>query len=328
MKIFTRAAFALGLCILAVTSWVYYQLQSYPEIQAYESLLVPASSGGERSLRATFLGVSTILLNDGETAILTDGFFTRPNAAQLLLGKIAPDKALIANYLKRAGVGKLAAVIVQHSHYDHVMDSPEVALQTGAVMVGSESTANVGRGWGLPEDRIWVRPPGANMDFGKFHVTLIESGHIPPGFPGGEITEPLVAPARATAYKVGTSYAMLVEHEGTSILINASAGFTPGTLRTHHADIVFLGIGLLGKRDGAYMESYWREVVEAVGARHVIPIHWDNFARPLDEPLQPIPHLLDDFDATMRFLQEKGAAQGVEIRLPQAWRAMDLSSSD
>jgi L-ascorbate metabolism protein UlaG (beta-lactamase superfamily) len=328
MKIFTRVAFALGLCILAGAGWVYFQLQSYPDIQAYKSLLVPTSSGGEKSLRTIFLGVSTILLDDGETAILTDGFFTRPNAAQLLLGKIAPDQALIANYLKRAGVDKLAAVIVQHSHYDHVMDSPEVARLTGAIMVGSESTANVGRGWGLPKDRIKVMQPGEKMDFGKFHVTLIESGHVPPGFPGGEITEPLIPPARATAYKVGTSYATLVEHEGTSILINASAGFAPGALRNRHADIVFLGIGMLGKRDEAYMESYWSEVVEAVGARRVIPIHWDNFARPLDQPLQPIPHLLDDFDATMNFLKKKGGEQSVEIMLLQAWQVMDLSSSN
>jgi L-ascorbate metabolism protein UlaG (beta-lactamase superfamily) len=324
MKIFTRVAFVLGLCILVVTSWVYYQFQSYPDLQAYKSLLLPTTSGTEQPLRITFLGVSTLLLNDGETAILIDGFFTRPNAAQLLLGKIASNKALIAKYVKRMDIDKLAAVIVQHSHYDHVMDSPEVALQTGAIIVGSESTTNVGRGSGLPENRIWVRSPGAIMDFGKFRVTLIESGHVPPGFPGGEITEPIISPARATAYKIGTSYATLVEHEGTSILINASAGFAPGALRNRHADIVFLGIGSLGKRDRAYMESYWREVVEAVGARHVIPIHWDNFARPLDEPLQPIPHLLDDFDATMRFLQEKSAAQGVEIRLPQPWQVMNL----
>jgi len=29
-------------------------------------------------LRVMFLGVSTLLFDDGDTAILTDGFFTRP----------------------------------------------------------------------------------------------------------------------------------------------------------------------------------------------------------------------------------------------------------
>src|SRR5262249_15436032 len=155
--------------------------------------------------------------------------------------------------------------------------------------------------------------------------TLLASGHVPPGFPAGEITQPLVPPARATAYLMGTNYAVLVQHGRSSILINASAGFAPGALGGRYADVVFLGIGMLGKRNLAYREFYGGELVQATGARRAIQIHGDNFALPLDEPLQPIPHLLDDFDATMRFLLEKGAARGVEVKLPQAWQPIDLS---
>jgi hypothetical protein len=36
------------------------------------------------------------------------------------------------------------------------MDAPEVAKRTGAMLLGSESTANIGRGWGLPEEQIRV----------------------------------------------------------------------------------------------------------------------------------------------------------------------------
>jgi L-ascorbate metabolism protein UlaG (beta-lactamase superfamily) len=313
----------VGLLVGLAAGWLSYQLRSHPVLDAYQSLSLPAGTDQPKSLRVTFLGVATLLLNDGETAILTDGFFTRPSIGQLFFGKIAPDKALIARHLKRAGIGKLAAVIVNHSHYDHVMDAPEVAMQTGAILVGSESTANVGRGWGLPEQRISIKAPGATLEFGKFRVTLLASGHVPPGYPAGEITQPLVPPVRASAYLMGTNYAVLVEHGRNSILINASAGFAPGALANRHADVVFLGIGMLGKRNIAYMEDYWREVVEATGARRAVPIHWDNFARPLDEPLQPIPHLIDDFDATMRFLLEKGAAQGVEVKLPRAWQQVE-----
>ena len=314
----------IGLIIVVAAGWLYYLLRSHPALDAYDELSLPAGTRPQTAVRATFLGVATILLDDGETAILTDGFFTRPSIGQLFFGKIAPDKALIARHLKHAGIDKLAAVIVNHSHYDHVMDAPEVAIETGALLVGSESTANVGRGWGLAEERIRIKPPGSTIEFGKFRVTLLASGHVPPGFPAGEITQPLVPPARVTAYLMGTNYAVLVEHGRSSILINASAGFAPGALAGRHADVVFLGIGMLGKRNLAYMEDYWREVVQTTGARRVIPIHWDNFALPLDEPLQPIPHLLDDFDATMRFLLEKGAAQGVEVKLPQAWQPIGL----
>jgi L-ascorbate metabolism protein UlaG (beta-lactamase superfamily) len=321
MRILKRILVGLGLIILLGAGWVYFQFRSYPDLSAYRGQTLPSSNDPTKSPRIVFLGVSTLLFDDGETAILTDGFFTRPS--NILFGKISPDKVLIAKYLKRAGISKLAAVIVCHSHYDHAMDSPEVALQTGAVLVGSESTANVGRGWGLPEDRIWVRAPGTTMTFGKFRVTLLATSHVPPGYPGGEITAPLVPSVRANAYLQGTNYAVLVEHSGKSYLISASAGFTPGSMANTRADVVFLGIGTLGKRQQAYMESYWREVVEATGARRVIPIHWDNFILPLDEPLRPLPHLIDDFDASMRFLVDKGAKSGVEVKLPQAWESMD-----
>jgi hypothetical protein len=33
---------------------------------------------------------------------------------------------------------------------------------------------------------------------------------------------------------------------------------------------------------------------------------------------------MDDFDVTMRFLLAKGATQGVDVRLPQAWQAVEL----
>ena len=56
----------------------------------------------------------------------------------------------------------------------------------------------------------------------------------------------------------------------------------------------------------------------------MIPLHWDNLTLPLDEPLKPIPHLMDDFDATMDFLLAKGAAAGVDVRLPQAWQKVEL----
>ena len=58
--------------------------------------------------------------------------------------------------LARAKVSRLEAVIPVHTHFDHVMDSALVADRTGAQLVGGESAANVGRGYGLPEDRLVV----------------------------------------------------------------------------------------------------------------------------------------------------------------------------
>ncbi len=309
--------FLIALLLLSTAiGWVVYRLNDHPSLAPYERYLLsagelPASGDG---VSVTFLGVSTVLISDGRTALLTDGFFTRPSLARVALGRIEPDREVIARALDLAGIDALEAIFVVHSHYDHAMDAPEVARRTGALLVGSESTANVGRGWGLEDDRIRVAESGRPMPFGDFTVTLIRSRHFPHGRAMGEIAEPLVPPARAMAYREGGSWSIHVEHRLGSLLIHSSAGWIPGALEGYRADVVMLGIGLLGSRDEAYRRDYFREVVETVGARWVIPIHYDDFTRPLDVPLLPLPAFFDDFGASMRFLVERTeASPGLEL---------------
>jgi L-ascorbate metabolism protein UlaG (beta-lactamase superfamily) len=255
---------------------------------------------------------------------MTDGFFSRPSVLSIAVGRISPDEDAIARSLERAGVRELAAVIPVHSHYDHAMDAPEVARRSGAVLVGSESSANIARGVGFPEERIRVATPGEPLRFGSFEVTLIRSQHFPHGMAMGEITEPLVPPARALDYLDGGSFSVLIAHPAGTLLVQGSAGFEPGALAGRRADVVLLGIGALGTRDEAYRKAYWDEVVAPVRPRCVIPIHWDDLTRPLDEPLVLAPRLLDDFDATMAFLGHEAAAGSMALALLPVWQPVTL----
>ena len=293
----------------------------------------PPTEEKSTGLRVTFLGVSTLLFEAGGTAILTDGFFSRPGKPLPLLRKVAPNRDVITRCLSRAGITKLEAVIVLHSHLDHALDAPEVVLQTGARLVGSESTRNIGLGYGLPKERIQVIQADKPQPFGPFQITMIPTWHSPVSLLklfgvdhillDGEITEPLEQPARGLAYKEGGSYTLLVEHDGRTILVQASAGFERGALRGRPAEVVFLGIGTLGKLPRQHREDYWREVVEAVAPKRIIPIHWDDFSRPLDEQLVPLPRWLDDFDGSMAFLRERAGAKNIDIKLMQAWDKID-----
>lgn len=323
MRIVKAAVAALLLLLLAAGSWLAWQFNIHPSLEAYRSLALPQTPAEAGKLRVTFFGVSTLLLDDGETAILTDGFFTRPAKLPVLFGRVEPDRTAIATTLQRAGIRQLAAVIAVHSHYDHAMDSPEVARQTGAVLIGSESTANIGRGWGLAEDRMRIAGDGATYSFGRFTITMLLSRHFPHPLATGEIAEPLVPPAHSLSYREGGSYSVLVEHDGRRLLVQGSAGFVEGALGRQQADVVFLGIGGMGREDTAYHDAYWREVVAAVRARRVVPIHWDDFTLPLDQPLLALPALLDDVPASLDFLLARGGQQGVDLRMPVAWQAVD-----
>ena len=291
-----------------------------PSLEPYKDYFLKPSveEPKENDLTATFLGISTILISDGETSIMADGFFTRPGITTLLFGKIKPDEELISDVLKKANVTDLSAVIPVHSHHDHAMDAPQVALKTGALLVGSESTANIGRGWiaqdgsRLPENKIRVITAGTPLSFGKFTVTLIRSKHgpLPPFLAkhtgiGEKITDPEFSfPASLSEFKEGESYSVLIEHLLGNVLIQASAGFETGALIKKRADVVFLGIAGLGKQDDKYQKEYFQEIVTAVGATRIIPIHWDDFTRSIDKPLRPMIRLLDrgDFNKGMSFL--------------------------
>lgn len=317
---------ALVLIVLVAGGWIVVRRNDHPSLAGYETLAPTPPSSGD-GVTVTFLGVSTVLLSDGETAILTDGFFSRPPLVQALFTKIEPDLATIDATLARAGIRELAAVIVVHSHYDHAMDAPRVAERTGAVLVGSVSTANVGRGAGLAEERIRIVDGTETLRFGRFEVTLIPSHHLPHGMSMGTIDAPLVPPARASDYLEGGSFSVLIHHPTGSILVQGSAGWIDGALAGRHADVVLLGIAGLTMQPPEYAERYLAEVPDAVGARLVIPIHWDDFSLPLSEPLVPLPRLLDDIPATMTLL-EAHTSGGWRVALLPAFTPVRLLPLD
>ncbi|MDP9823231.1 L-ascorbate metabolism protein UlaG (beta-lactamase superfamily) [Nocardioides massiliensis] len=282
---------------------------------------VPAANG---PFAVTFLGVSTLLLDDGESAVMTDGFFSRPSLAKVGLGRIAPDHDRITAALARTSVDRLQGVLPVHTHFDHALDAAVVAERTGAVLIGGESTANIGRGGGLPEERLRVVASGESLSLGGFELTWVESDHCPPDRFPGPITEPVVPPAKAKDYRCGEAWSLLFKHtSGRTALIQGSAGYVPGALAGQRADVAYLGVGQLGLQDEDYIRAYWAETVQAVGAKSVVLIHWDDFFRPLDVPLRALPYAGDDLDETMRVLAELAADQAVELHLPTVWRRED-----
>lgn len=292
-----------------------------PDIGRYANRFdAPAAEAG--SLSVTWMGVATLLVDDGSSALLTDGYFSRPSLARVAAGTVAPSPARVDGCLARAKVSRLEAVIPVHTHIDHALDSALVADRTGARLVGGRSAANVGRGHGLPEDRIIVATGGDPITLGPYEVTLVESHHCPPDRFPGTIDAPLTPPVRASAYRCGEAWSTLVHHRptGRRLLIQGSSGFVDGALAGRRADAVYLSVGQLGLRPRSYVTDYWAETVRAVGARRVILIHWDDFFRPLSKPLRALPYAGDDLDASIRQLDELAAADGVALHLPTVWR--------
>lgn len=296
-----------------------------PDIGSYADRFdVPRAAVGA-PLTVTWLGVATLLLDDGTSALMTDGYFSRPSLPRVVGRRLAPSQPRIDGCLSRARVSRLAAVIPVHTHIDHAMDSAVVAERTGARLVGGESAANVGRGHGLAEDRLVVATPGTAVTLGAYEVTLIESRHCPPDRFPGVITAPVVPPVKASAYRCGEAWSTLVHHlpSGRRLLIQGSAGFVPDALAGQRADVAYLGVGQLGLQPERYLVDYWTETVRAVGARRVVLIHWDDFFRPLSQPLRALPYATDNLDLSMRVLSRLAVDDGIGMHLPTVWQRED-----
>ena len=269
-----------------VAAWAWAASAEPPPAAQLPGIPVLAPSEGLPAVTVTWYGVTTLLFDDGETKILIDGFFSRPLFEGL--DSIAePDMEQIGRMVETADLHGLAMITAVHSHFDHAMDVGEVARATGAVVFGSESTANVARGAGVDESMIVVVDDRRTEYYGDFAVTLIRSAHLPlenggPPIPG-MIDAPLVPPAPIGAWKEGGSYSIVIAHPAGTAVVQGSAGYVEGRLDEVTADVVYLGVGGVGIPGKDHVGTYFEEIVRATGAGCARPIHWDDFNRPFGE---------------------------------------------
>lgn len=312
-------------------------LKPSADLQNFSSLFVSDESGkplNAGQVRVTFFGTSTLLFDDGETQLLIDGFFSRPPLGKVAFGKVCSNMEVIKSVITQHQINRLKGVFVCHSHYDHVMDAPAVSKLTEAKLYGSSSTLMVGKGAGLPDSTMQLYQPGKEIAIGNFTVTIIPSKHTPPFKLLGktnatdpnhpDITEPLPQPAKEEKYIEGGTYDVYIKHGEHAILVKASTNFIEHALDTYPADVLFLGTAMLGKQPTDFQEEYYRQTVTATGAKTVVPIHWDNFMKPLSSPLVALPNMGDNVDAGFKFLLKNTQQSGVALKLLQGGHSMVL----
>jgi len=309
---------AIAVIALATITWLWQDRAPLSELgwQVAE----PAQDI-DGAVTVTWLGISTLLFDDGETQILTDGTFTRLHLNDFLfLRPVRSDIANINYALGEFHINHLAAIIPLHSHFDHAIDVGNVTNRTTAVILGSESTANIARGARVPVDQYQILASGESRTFGDFTVTLIESVHAPLG-PGGSgwfpgiVDEPLVQPARLPSWRSGAVYSLLVSHPRGSTLVQASAGISAGELASYSANVVMLSVAGLASLGREYTQQYWQETVDATGAARVYAIHFDDFTQPFGE-VALFPGIADNVVKAAAWIDECAERDGIVVQRP------------
>ncbi len=310
--------------IIFISLFFLYGCLFFPsgKVSKYESHFPQNEYLGQGKIKVTYFGTSTLLFEDENDQVIIDGFFTRSSVGKVAFGKVSCDTLLVKEIVQKYSINKLKAIFVCHSHYDHSMDAPYLAKLTGATIYGSHSTLNVARGYGINENQLKEFSPNDMYSFGNFKVKVLESLHTPPfrflGFTNDNhkepnIEKPLKQPAKFQAFKEGGTFDFYFENQKIKWMVKASTNFIPNLLKNYSLDYYFLATATLGKMKPEFQEKYYQETVLSTRPSFVIPIHWDNFMKPLNKPFIPLSRLADNFNRGMNFLIEKSLKDSFKV---------------
>jgi L-ascorbate metabolism protein UlaG (beta-lactamase superfamily) len=296
----------------------------------------PNPAGTKESGRVTleYMGAAGWRVSDGTTIILIDPYLSRilgpppPLAPPYTrtLGDTrpiygwndvaAPDVAAIDAHVPHADF-----VLVTHTHYDHVLDVPHIALKSHSTVIGTESTENVMRAYGVPEKQLITVRGGEDFDFGQFSVKVIPSLHSPLDHKHYFSSE--IAPAGMKApltlkqmHPEGGTLAYLIRFHGHQILVFGGMNYIEREIEGLEPDVVLVGAASSRKEIYDYSARLMR-------ALHfpplVLPTHWDNFLAPYDASQQA------SVDALQSFIQEiRAASPKTKIVVPKYFEAIPL----
>ncbi len=276
------------------------------------------------ALRVRWLGTAGHVVSTDTTTVLIDPFLSRPSFRSLLR-PLAPDTSLFDRWLPK----RVDAVLLGHSHYDHLLDAPAIALARGARVVGSLSTAAFARASGVPESHIDVVPPGgACITIGDMTITFVPSlhgriafGRVP--FPG-EVHVPPPLPVSFWKYRMGGAFGILIQAGARSLYHNGSADLVDAELEGLHADVLL--VGLAGRRG---THAYLDRLMGLLQPSVVVPTHHDAFFGALDLGERLLPGIdLDGFYGTVRLVDPKARIATPlyrdELVIPKDGDARDL----
>jgi L-ascorbate metabolism protein UlaG (beta-lactamase superfamily) len=280
-----------------------------------DDLLAPPGDPSAGRVRVRWLGTAGYELEADGHVVLVDPYVSRIGLWQAIRGPVVPDLAAIDREVRRAD-----AVFVGHSHFDHAMDVPAIALRTGARVYGSRSTANLCLAAGVPAAQVVPCEGREVVDVGPFKVTLVPSAHSPFGLGrkvpfAGDIPISCEIPMRATRYRCGQCFGFAIEVAGLTLYHMGSAELREDEVRHRDVDLLFLCIAARH-----YTERFLPRTFGRLRPRVVLPTHYDNFFRPAAAPLRTLPLVqfgafVDEATALDRDVVLKTLPIGGEMRL-------------
>lgn len=236
-----------------------------------EELYYRKERSEQSSLRLRYLGTAGFVIEGSGHTLVLDPFITRPSLLKTAFQPLVPNEELIRKVIPHAD-----DVVIGHSHHDHLMDGPSLCHQTGARLIGSPDTCQVGRAAGLPEEQLVETIGQEDIQSGPATLKALPSLHGRVYFNRvtlpGNITEPPPWPARFRDLRHGLVLNWHIQLAGYSVVHIDTADYIDEELEGLEADVLCLCA--IGRK---YRPNYVKTAVEILKPKFIVPCHWDWF---------------------------------------------------
>jgi L-ascorbate metabolism protein UlaG (beta-lactamase superfamily) len=234
-----------------------------------------------KGLELTWLGTAGFRLAYQGVVVWIDPYVTRLSLVDLLRRRaVPPSQEAIGRWIDRAD-----AVLVGHTHFDHALDVPAIAKRTACKVYGSQSLANLMHLYQLGDQAVVVEPK-QDYEVGPFKFHFVPSQHsklqLGLGVPAsGELTCDHLDHLTPQAYRCGQVWGIYIEVAGMRFYHQGSADFIEDELADRNVDVFLCGIA--GRR---FTPKYVERIVAKLAPSMIVPAHYDDFFRPLEDKLQ------------------------------------------
>ncbi|MFD3442826.1 MBL fold metallo-hydrolase [Streptomyces sp. NPDC058685] len=266
---------------------------------------VSAAQAGAAALR--WLGTSGWRIGIGARTVLFDPYITRfgtglfgPKGSFDAKTKLTTDHALVDRH-----AGRPEVILVSHTHWDHINDVPHIAKSTGARVIGTETTYHTLRALGVDAAQISVVKGGEVLAFDGYSVEVVSSRHSRNASysyfaPGTLNAPPHRAPRTISDLPEGDTLAFQMTVDGgPSLFLMGASDIDERSAQGLRPDVL-----MAATPASTSTYRYLPRLLDALGhPATVVPVHWDNFEKPLASPPQRDPSIdLDAFVAEVRRL--------------------------
>jgi L-ascorbate metabolism protein UlaG (beta-lactamase superfamily) len=273
------------------------------------------SNAGRLTLE--WFGCTTFRLHVGGLTLMLDAYVTKVPGA-------APQG------MSAADVPEADFVFISHAHFDHMVDAADIAVRTGAAVVGNYEAIQVLRAAGVPDGQLLPASGGETVECGDgvnvrvlpgLHSCLFASSDtdsgasclgdlgvslqsrraalrrlfegIPQALP--DIAEYFEQIAPHCSTDDGGQLTYLIDTPAGSILFNASSGYWRGIMSDVRADIALMALTGRPNVDGEPFQGSLADFllgqVQMVRPSELILCHHDALLPPVTPPVDVGPAL-------------------------------------